>query len=856
MCDPSAPRHEMYDSSYPTEMPVWTSFQQRDCPELLDPVNSTSNRHSVGHKMHPTPAIDPRYSTFEQSSNGLLGSSRLANTIPPMARGTFKIDDVYGVPFRESMHTMANSNPYKQGDRNSCTILVETDIVRESSDSSGISMELPRVETIISSSRRLKSLDFDASLPALPQRKSLNLNGPLPSIPNSHNTQMSPTETSPCHRSSVMSRGHRLSSRASASCADTKVVGTIPRNMSPDEDWMDLDMCTESHGLREPSLMTSCSTDIDMMLAGHASSEDLTSLDKSQCPPIRSVVAPNAVPPTLDSPASDLVSPSSQTSGLSSSFSYMSPTISPIDELLLSDTNFVFPAKGTREGQHIEMVEHLEDAANDWILPSPSPLESVMIDLKHKGSGSTKSDLGLLSQRQGLHRATFPASSAQWTSNSVDSHPLHDMYQFEELSPPSFSTQPHLPGINIFGLATSVHSSGIDKSVESDAPSSMESLVAQVATSIPSASNLAPPMTYMSLDSSYMNDSLETVRVETPVPTFTSAKNKSNDHAPPKLPLVGCSVSHSSFSLLDPAEGRRDASLRSRRQMNVAPLNLSRSNISSSGDEGGEANPRRRRSRTATRNFISSQVSRQDQSNNEYWSRVEISGTESDVASAHEGPPDLSSALGSPPFTNTAPHCFDHRSLLVVHATSMQRQVEELQKLIGVVNDDLMQRLESAPELRLHCQGQPSQALFKKAFLTLRELLCGRIPQTFEDIFGFIRVALAVAFLLYCQNKFYDLDAFYEDAVQWQHAFSDQEEKKLFLKAMDCWCYLPKRRSHPLHNSRRPTSFGGITSQESSYVRNQTELLHLMRNSKAFRAYIDFLGGKSILIKTYYSQSD
>lgn len=748
MYDPSAPRHEMYDSSYPTEMPVSTSFHQRDWTELLDPVNGTSNRHTVGPKIHRTPAVDPCYSTAEQSSKGLLGSNT-GNTIPSMPRGIFKIDDVYGVPVPKSMHTM--------------------------------------------------------------------------------------------------------SSRTSASYPNTNMVD-VPTDMLLDGDLMALDMCTDLPGLRDPPLTASCSTDIDMTPAGHASSSDQASPGMSKSPRLRSVVAPNAHSLTLDSLASDVVSPSSPNSALSSPFSHMLPTISPLDDLVFPDSEMLFPATGTQEDQDIEMVEDLEDAANDWILPSPSPSEPVFGGLKHTRSTS---DLGLLSQRQGSHRVILPAPQPQWTNNMVDVHPSLDTYEFEELSAPSVDTQPWLSQNELSGSAASAYSTGVDKLVESEAPlSMMESLIAQVATSIQSASSLAPPLRYASMDLNNMNESLETVRVETPVPNSFPVNKRSNDDSPHKSLLVGHSASHSPFSLLYPSEGRQDASLWSRRQMIIPPLNLSRSNISSLGDESGEANAKRGRSTAAPKSLTSSPVSRHDQTREGHWCSAEFSGTQSGVTSAHKRPPDLFSALESPPSTNTASHCFDCCSLLVVRSMPMQRQIEELLESICVVNDDRMQRLEPAPELLLRCHGQPPQALFRKAFLTLREVLCARFPQTFEDVFAFIRVAFAIAFLLHCQNNLYDLDAFYEDALQWQHVLSDQEEKRLFLKAMHCWYYLPECQSIPLHNSRRQTSFGGITSRESSYRGDRSDLLHSLRNSTPFRAYIDFLDGKSILIKTYYDPSN
>ena len=856
MWDLSASRHEMYDSLCPTEMPVSTSYQQRDLTEFRDPINSRSSRRSLGQSNPATPAQGLRHSTAEQSSNDLPGSNESDNTISSMARNTSKNDYIYGVSIPEARHTITNFTPYNQGDRNSCAIFVETDILRESSDSYGAPTESSRVETIISSSPRPKSLDLSISVPAPPQYKSLDLNQPLPSIPSSNNTQMSATETSSSHRSSVLSDGHRLSSRTSASYPDTKTLENVAADMSPDEVWTPLDMWTKFHSFRKPPLTNSCSTDIDMMLAGNVSSGDLASLDKSKSPPLLNTLAPNA----LDFPAFDTVSPSSLNSGLSSPCSYVLPTISPMDDMVFPPPGLAFPATGTREGQDVGMIEHLEDAASHWTFPSPSPSESVMREFKHTRSASTTSDLGLPRQRWVSHISKIPASCPQWTNDSVPEqnlHAFHEAHQFEELSAPSFGTQPRLSTIDSSGFAPSVHSCGIDEPVLSEAPSSlMESLIAQVAAAFPSVSNDAPPIPYIPVEPSLMNESMETVRVETPASTSTPVDMSSKDHAPYELPPVGGNASHSPFSLLYPSEGRPDAALWSRRQMIVPPLKISRSNISSSGDNKGEANPRPRRLRPAPGNLTSSQVPPQCRSREGRMSSSEILGSVSDVASAHQRRPDLPNALASSPHTNDMPHCFDHRSLLVTHSTSKQRQVEELLKLIHVVNDDWMQSLELAPELRLRCNGQPPQALFEKAFLTLRECFCARFAPNFEDVFAFIRVAFAIRFLLYCQRDSYDLDTFYEDALQWQHALSDQEEKRLFLKAMDCWCYLPERRSSPFHTSSRPTSFGVITSRQSSYCSNQTDVLGFLRNSAVFRAYISFLDGKLIPIKTYYQQSN
>ena len=871
MYDPSAPTFEMNGSSCVTEMPTSAWFQPRESPKLLHPIDSGFSRRSLLHKIRAMPALDPRHSTAQQSSKSLSNITASGNIIPSVGRRASKTDDAYSVlnPGTRCTST-ASSVRNRQSDGEACTIFVETDILRETSDSFGSSTESSCVETVISSSPRPRSPDLSKPLPALPQRKSLNSKRSSPLIPTLDDIEMSPTETSSSRFSSATSGGHRLSSRTSASYPDAKIDESVPTQMSLDGGWTVHDIYKQFHSRCKPPFANTRPTNIDMMLAGDASSEDLASREGLRSPYLTTnTVSPNTLALTAASPVSDVVSPSSPDSGLFSPFSYMLPPVSPSAEFVLPSSNVGLLAAETREGQNLGTIELHEDAASLWSSVSPSPSGPAPKEFKHTRSATNTSELGLPIQRPVLQTVVYPAYQAQCTADDVSHrhmHPFNDGYQLEGLSAPFNCTQPNFLITESSGLADSVHLSRIDELQESEVPSSMmDTITTQVATFSPwgpgfspSVSNSAALVRNFSAESSFVNGSLETVREESPVPTFQPIDMNSDDHTLHKFPLpVGGSGPHSLVNSLYPSEERPDAALWSRRQMNVPPLNLSRSKISSA-EKSGESIHRHRRSKATHRSLSPNLVSTQSQSREGQRNISEIVDPEWDVASAHQCQLDLTTALSSPSSTNTEPHCFDHRSLLVTHSPPKQEQVKKLERLIGVGDEDLMQRLESIPELRLRCNRQAPQALLEKAILTLRECFRGRLPHVFEDIFTFIRVAFAIAFLLSDQQSFYDLDAFHEDALKWQHALSDHEDKRLFLKAMNCWYYLPKSHSNALLNNSRQTNVDSIYLREPLDCSHQTDLLDVLRKSTVFKACIGFIDGKSILTppKAYDPQSD
>lgn len=749
-------------------------------------------------------------------------------------------DDLCRVPITGTRHTsISNSTLHRRSDANRYKIFVSTDILRESSDGSGVPTESPCVETTISSSLRHKSPDLSHALQTPPQHKSLYMNRPLPSIPNSNSTQISPTKTGSSYRSSVMSR-------KSVSNPDFEIVEYAPTDILGNISWDARDNNRETHGQCDASLTSLSTTDFEIlneMLADNASSGDPTHPEPPRDPcSLLDTISPGTLAPTADSPASNVVSPNSPNSGLSSLFSNMSTPISPVADFVSPPPNVVLPVLVTREDPDLGTVQHHDDAARGY--PSPLALATQRLEYKHSASNTKPS---LPTQRPVLHKAVSSASGAQWTQDSMPEwhfQPSHQ-HEFEGLDAHSVCNQPCFSRMESYDLAGSIHSSGIDELMESETPSAgIESILVQFDESdpsnpvfVPSVSSSTSPEQNIDTDCIFHNGSMATMRADMAAPIFTQSDMNAGDHDLYKLPSpIGGDYTSPLFSPPYPSGTPSAVALCRRRRMNVPPLPLSRTDFASSMDHGEEAIANPLESKAPPRYLTRRRVLSQSQSTEGHMSVDEVAVSEDDLASAHRRFRDISDTLDSLTSIKTLPHCFDHGSLLVTHSASKQTQVEELQELIDAVNRDWMQQLELDPDLRHRCSVLSPRALFEKGVRTLREFFCGRFAQSFEDVFAFMHLSFAAAFLLHWSHNLDRLDAFYDDALQWQHALPD-EDKVPFLKAMDHWCWLPEPRPTPLLNSGRYTGFGGINS-------GQTDLFDALRNTEVMNGIISFLEGK------------
>ena len=190
------------------------------------------------------------------------------------------------------------------------------------------------------------------------------------------------------------------------------------------------------------------------------------------------------------------------------------------------------------------------------------------------------------------------------------------------------------------------------------------------------------------------------------------------------------------------------------------------------------------------------------------------------------------------------PHCFNCNSLLVGNPAPKQIQVEELQEMVRLVNTEWRQRMEPLEELRLRCNPLLPFNLFERAIRTLRDFTRGKIAQTFEDVFAMMHLAFATAFSLRWQHEFDSCNAFCEDALQWQHGLSSDNDKALFRKAISCW-WPPEQENPPLINDSYHIDLATNALPDALHCNDQGGFLDTLRNGGVFKACIGFLDGKS-----------
>lgn len=137
----------------------------------------------------------------------------------------------------------------------------------------------------------------------------------------------------------------------------------------------------------------------------------------------------------------------------------------------------------------------------------------------------------------------------------------------------------------------------------------------------------------------------------------------------------------------------------------------------------------------------------------------------------------------------------DHKSYLGTNPAQTRTQVEQLRELVCIVSSEWMQRLLESRELYIRCSSLSARTLFAKGIYTLKIWLCGKLERTFEEVFSFMHISFAAAFILHHEDESYCWDSFFQDALQLQHALVAKEEKLLFLTAMDRWWWLPRQQS-------------------------------------------------------------
>ena len=123
-------------------------------------------------------------------------------------------------------------------------------------------------------------------------------------------------------------------------------------------------------------------------------------------------------------------------------------------------------------------------------------------------------------------------------------------------------------------------------------------------------------------------------------------------------------------------------------------------------------------------------------------------------------------------------------------------QVQELLDLMAIIKKEWVDGLCPDYEVHRRCSSLSIRRLFAKGINTLKTWFGGRkLKMTFEEVFSFMLIALAAAYYLHHEDESYCWDAFLTDALLIQHALVDEEEKKLFVMAIDRGRWLPDQQS-------------------------------------------------------------
>lgn len=109
--------------------------------------------------------------------------------------------------------------------------------------------------------------------------------------------------------------------------------------------------------------------------------------------------------------------------------------------------------------------------------------------------------------------------------------------------------------------------------------------------------------------------------------------------------------------------------------------------------------------------------------------------------------------------------------------------VQDLRKVVFVINVEFRQRLRPEPDLLARCSVLSIRMLFEMGLGTLYRCFNGILAHEFDEIFALMIVACASAYMSAYAG--YSMNDFFQHMLPWQHAISDQNDKTLFLRVLD-----------------------------------------------------------------------
>ena len=588
--------------------------------------------------------------------------------------------------------------------------------------------------------------------------------------------------------------------------------------------------------------------------------EELLASDTSNRPWMANDSAPRGIPPTTSAPA--IVSPYTPSSELAA----LSPNIvSPMTLGICSPSNSISPATmvchdaGFRPGERHEDVTSFRNthgqSSPDFTRKDPNDTCSALNVLESKYS----------SQQPGIHSKgilTCEAQQANDITPQCSPNFVHGQDQIERLNAPSTPLQPKPPKMYESRSENPAPSNNIDTMSNSDVSWStqIDTLLAESSSFLPSNFPFeAPPQTPCAERSSQSTfDNLPPTSPDRPIPTF-NASTPLLLLSPPLKIVPGSmgqnrGISHSAMEWTPPdtssgfglARGKRRRTDFSDNCEIKGPAGKDKKFRATTPKQAGETYQSKR---LGTEQFLScselplgspldrpiatfaSESYALDQKRCLEHSLQQQSATEDNTC----GFAALSAML--------QPHCFDCNSLRVGSSEPQLTQVTELRKLVLIINNEWMQRMESTHDVISRCHNISKSNLFDRAVRSFKDFVYNPVPRSFEEVFVIMHLAFAAAFCLHWSHDYFSWDALCCDALQWQHAISTDEDKILFLNAIGYW-WSPDLKTIPLSLWDCHGSFISIKLQEPFQPHGQERLWDVLGKSEICKSCMGILDGK------------
>ena len=148
--------------------------------------------------------------------------------------------------------------------------------------------------------------------------------------------------------------------------------------------------------------------------------------------------------------------------------------------------------------------------------------------------------------------------------------------------------------------------------------------------------------------------------------------------------------------------------------------------------------------------------------------------------------------IASPRLRNVAPPfkaaslSSEYDSSIRDHATpSPQSQIEHLRDMVHILNEEWLRRCQSTPELLLRASVLSPQSLLDKGAQTLRLILQGILPDSFDAIFALAHFACVAAYSIHGDNSSHCWNEFFQHILNLHNFIGNERDAQLFIQVVN-----------------------------------------------------------------------